>query len=79
MWDDQGGRCELSNIEFRPVETKGKATLFSPSLDRVKPELGYVPGNVRFILNGLNNLKGSATDEDLFLVCEAVMEKRNAS
>lgn len=30
----------------------------SPSLDRVQPDLGYVPGNVRVISNQANCLKG---------------------
>lgn len=31
----------------------------SPSLDRISPELGYVPGNVRVISDKANRLKGS--------------------
>lgn len=33
----------------------------SPSIDRVVPALGYVPGNVRIISNRVNRLKGSLT------------------
>jgi hypothetical protein len=37
----------------------------SPSLDRRVPALGYVPGNLAFISNRANQLKGSMTIEQL--------------
>jgi hypothetical protein len=33
----------------------------SPSLDRITPALGYWPGNVQFISNAANRIKGSLT------------------
>lgn len=36
----------------------------SPSLDRIKPELGYVKGNVRVISHRANHLKSNATLEE---------------
>lgn len=69
----QENRCALSGIDF--VIGQGKVTPYSPSMDRVKPELGYVLGNVRFILHGLNDLKGTGTDEDLLYICRRVVER----
>lgn len=40
----------------------------SPSLDRIKPELGYTKGNVRVISNRANTLKSNATLNELSLV-----------
>lgn len=37
----------------------------SPSLDKVRPELGYVPGNVIVISNRANRLKADATIKEL--------------
>jgi hypothetical protein len=37
----------------------------SPSLDRIKPEQGYVPGNIIVISNRANRLKSDATIEEL--------------
>ena len=37
----------------------------SPSLDRVKPEQGYVPGNVLVISNRANRLKSDASIREL--------------
>lgn len=37
----------------------------SPSLDRVRPELGYVPGNIIVVSNRVNTLKSDATIQEL--------------
>jgi hypothetical protein len=37
----------------------------SPSLDKVVPELGYVPHNIRVISNRANRLKHDATPAEL--------------
>ncbi|WP_145960516.1 hypothetical protein [Novosphingobium meiothermophilum] len=37
----------------------------SPSLDRIEPELGYVPGNTIVISNRANRLKSDATIDEL--------------
>lgn len=40
----------------------------SPSIDRIRPELGYTQGNVRIISNRANTLKCDASVEELELV-----------
>jgi hypothetical protein len=42
----------------------------SPSLDRIRPERGYVPGNVRVISHRANQIRSNATAEELRLVYE---------
>lgn len=60
------GICELSGIPFSfEYSGTGGPRPRSPSLDRVDPKLGYTPENSRFILHGLNAMKGSGTDEDM--------------
>ena len=49
---------------------EGKPRDGSPSLDRIKPELGYVKGNVRVISFKANTLKNNATVPELELVLE---------
>lgn len=66
------GRCELSGLEFRPNRGHGCGPApFSPSIDRIKPELGYVKTNCRFIIHALNALKGSGSEEDAFAIAAA--------
>lgn len=48
----------------------GKSLPTSPSIDRVKPALGYVRGNVVVISKRANMLKGDATAGELRLLAD---------
>ena len=49
---------------------QSQATDNSPSLDRVLPLLGYVPGNVLVISNRANRIKNNATIPELRAVAD---------
>lgn len=49
---------------YRTTGSKGGGP-HSPSLDRIEPSLGYVPGNVLVISNRANRLKSDASIEEL--------------
>ncbi len=56
LFVDQKWRCAISGVELNPPK---KATDFrvdplGPSLDRIVPHLGYVPGNLRIVSNIVN-------------------------
>lgn len=42
-----------------PLVTGQKRSAMSPSLDRIQPHLGYVPGNVRVLSDRANRMKGA--------------------
>ena len=46
----------------------GKALSNSPSLDRIRPELGYIPGNIRVISWRANFLKSNGTAEEFDMI-----------
>lgn len=48
-----------------PLTPGGQRSATSPSLDRIDPDLGYLPGNVRVISDKANRLKGNRTVEKL--------------
>lgn len=65
-------RDDIVIPEFCPIlgyrlskSTGGRACNASPSLDKVVPSLGYVPGNVRVISVEANRLKDANTVETL--------------
>lgn len=63
--------CPILGTPFTR-STTGKATPTSASLDKINPELGYVPGNVRVISHAANRLKDAntiATLERLLAYC----------
>lgn len=68
------GRCEVTNIVFI-LSNKRSPYLFSPSLDRIIPSLGYTPENSRFVLHAVNALKGQGTDEDMLKIAQAIVQK----
>lgn len=63
------GRCEVSGLEFKKGSMR---SMFSASIDRIDPKMGYTQGNCRFILMAVNMLKGWGSDDEMFLVAAAV-------
>lgn len=53
-------RCPVLGMRLRP-STTGRASPSSPSLDRINPRRGYVPGNVIVVSWRCNELKKNAT------------------
>jgi hypothetical protein len=44
---------------------RGNANPDSPTLDRIDPARGYIPGNIQVISNRANRMKSDATPEEL--------------
>lgn len=68
------GHCELSGLPFSTIKI-GSRRPFLPSLDRIKPELGYVPGNVRIVLWALNCAMSTWGLDVLLDIVDAVRAK----
>lgn len=49
---------------------QSKASDNSPSLDRIMPAMGYVPGNVEVISMRANRIKNDATPDELRMVAD---------
>lgn len=53
LWGE--GFCSLSGIPLELGRSeRGKVHPYAPSLDRIKPELGYTKGNVRIVCYQMN-------------------------
>lgn len=63
--------CPVLGIPLRSTKTRG-GDGNSPALDRIKPALGYVPGNIQWISAKANMIKSDATSDELFRVAEFV-------
>lgn len=62
--------CPVLGIPLFPG--KGKFCTNSPTVDRLRPELGYVRGNVVVISFRANNIKQNATAHEISLVADYV-------
>ena len=70
------GFCELTGLAFRISPRGSGPSPYSPSIDRIDPTAGYVPENCRFILFGINSLKGRGTDDDVILIAKHLLKSR---
>lgn len=66
--------CPIFNTPFVFIGGK-KMRLDSPTLDKIKPELGYVKGNVAVISAKANAIKSSATADEIQAVADWLRTK----
>ena len=75
-------RCPILDIELKSRAGmnvgkgagKGKLTFDAPSLDRIDPCKGYVPGNVWVISFGANRMKGEKHIEEFIHMSRRVVQ-----
>lgn len=82
----QGFTCALTGLPLKrqgdtPRENSTGAYRFpmGPSVDRIIPERGYVPGNVRIVCNWANWSRSDLSDVDFKTLCEAVASHEYSS
>ena len=65
------GNCELTGSPF--VFGSQRYFPFSPSIDRIRSDLGYTQDNCRFVLFAINSFKGTGTDEQMLEIAKALI------
>ena len=69
-------KCPVFGTEFIWGRMQGAQHRYTPSLDRIIPELGYVKGNVVFISLWANMIKADATEKELYAVADWLHDAR---
>lgn len=71
LWKDQKGLCYLTGV---PMIIK-KLEPNNLSIDKIKPESGYIKGNVKWACWAANRAKGDMSIELLVRMCKRILEK----
>jgi hypothetical protein len=73
--------CPVLNIPLQTGRGKGSkaASPDSPSIDRHRPELGYVQGNVVIMSWRANRMKYNSTAEEIYQLAEWMMNQEEAA
>jgi hypothetical protein len=74
IWNDY---CPYLGIPIKNGTSKLLRT--SPTLDRIIPALGYVPGNVEVISHQANSMKGEATPGQLVIFAQVILARHGRS
>ena len=78
-WDTQQGYCFYTAhpIDFKFVSQSGKHPHnWTPSLDRLNPNLGYIKGNIVWCAYALNRMKNDFNYEEFVSMCAHVVSTR---
>lgn len=67
--------CALTGLPFDLTRQEGNKPL-GPSIDRVKPRLGYVAGNVRVICRAMNQFIGEWGEDAVADIAQAFIDRR---
>ncbi len=54
LWNESGGKCMLTGIDFDLTPFSGKRRPFAASIDRIDPALGYSKANCRLVCTAVN-------------------------
>ncbi len=70
-------RCPVLGNLFEMGYKSGKSKNLSPSLDRIVPKKGYIPGNLVIVSDIVNRLKSDASLEDMEKILKFYTNKNN--
>lgn len=68
VWEKQGGKCAYTGLT---IQLNGDA-----SLDRIDSSLGYVHGNVHWVLWKINRMKLNLPHEEFIELCSLVSSRK---
>lgn len=57
-------KCPILGVVLERTNRRGGGP-YSPSIDRIQPEFGYVPGNIQIISSKANRMKSDTSPDEL--------------
>jgi hypothetical protein len=77
QWEKQNGICFYSGRKLN-ISNDYHENPFSVTVDRVKPELGYVKGNLVFCCSIYNRMKQNLSYEEFVNCCKEVIQNQSS-
>tara|TARA_R100001510_G_C7621436_1_gene182273 strand:+ start:529 stop:1008 length:480 start_codon:yes stop_codon:yes gene_type:complete len=75
LWDEQDGRCALSN-NIMTWKKGGGYHDFNASVDRIKPNGPYIKVNLQLVCYRVNLMKHTLDDHELYWWCKNIVTNR---
>lgn len=74
LWEQQGGRCAISNLIMTHHRDGSGNKAFNASIDRINPEVGYLKQNVQLVCYTVNILKHNLSPDEFFFWIKSIYE-----
>jgi hypothetical protein len=76
VWNAQQGKCALTGLYMTyHKDGQGKKDL-NVSIDRINPNIWYIPNNIQLVCGRVNILKHSLTEDLLYWWCKNIVEHK---
>lgn len=72
-----GGVCELTGLPFKMDNANALFCWDSPSIDRIRPALGYTDGNMRVVVYGMNAAIGAWGEDVLETMVRSWLDRKD--
>lgn len=78
LFKSQCGFCGITNVPIK-IPTKNETKIYeTASLDRIDSSIGYVKGNVMWVVLGVNYMKNRHPNSDLMTLLDKIFEYRKS-
>jgi hypothetical protein len=74
LCEEQEQKCKYTKVDLTFGKTTRKKSSGNASLDRIDSSIGYVEGNVQWVLKDINMMKQQFTNEHFKELCKMVVE-----
>jgi len=72
LLDQQENKCFYSGIEME----LNRAGAYTASIDRIDSSIGYVKGNVSFVISAVNTMKNDLSEKEFLSIIESVYKNK---
>lgn len=72
LWEKQGGKCIYTKLKLNLPTWNTKKDIYTASMDRINPNIGYTKENCQIISVMANFAKNDFTDNDMKEFCKQI-------